>query len=116
VQPTETASEEQAAPLIGEDADREGYISDFISGKLIRDTPEEREAVQVYSMALVNDYGYPRDHIQTRPQYRVKASPSDRKKEYPVDIAVFTSPKRNDAEAYIVVECKKRRARTAATS
>jgi type I restriction enzyme M protein len=108
IQPDVTSSEDEAAPLIGEDEDREGYISDFISGKMVRDTPEEREAVQVFSMALVNDYGYPRDHIQTRPQYRVKASPSDRKKEYPVDIAVFTTPNRNDAQAYIIVECKKK--------
>lgn len=97
-----------AAPLIGEDNEREGYISDFISGKLVRDTAEEREAVQVFSMALVNDYGYPRDHIQTRPQYRVKSRPSDRRKEYPVDIAVFSSPNRLDGEAYILVECKQK--------
>src|SRR5688572_20791729 len=94
------------APFIGEDTEKEGYISDFISGKPVRDTPEERDAVQVFSMALVNDYGYPRNHIQTRPQYRVKSRPSDRKKEYPVDIAVFTSERRKDSEAYIVVECK----------
>jgi type I restriction enzyme M protein len=100
--------QQESAPLIGEDTEREGYVSDYISGKLVRDTPEEREAVQVFSMSLVNDYGYSRNHIQTRPQYRVKASPSDRKKEYPVDIAVFTSAKRSDSEAYIVVECKKK--------
>jgi type I restriction enzyme M protein len=99
---------DDAAPLIGEDVEREGYVSDFISGKLVRDSPEEREAVQVFSMALVNDYGYPRDHIQTRPQYRVKARPSDRKKEYPVDIAIFLSAQRRDHEAYIIVECKKK--------
>ncbi len=105
----DTASEGiLAAPLIGEDNEREGYISDFISGKLVRDTPEEREAVQVFAIALVNDYGYPRDHIQTRPQYRVKARPSDRKKEYPVDISVFSSGQRSDHEACILVECKKK--------
>lgn len=103
-----TPSEDDAAPLIGEDAEREGFVSDFISGKLVRDTPEEREAVQVFSMALVNDYSYPRDHIQTRPQFRVKARPSDRKKEYPVDIAVFSSENRNEHEAYILIECKKK--------
>lgn len=106
--PEEAGAVGAVAPLIGEDAEREGYVSDFISGKLVRDTPEEREAVQVFSMALVSDYGYPRDHIQTRPQYRVKASPSDRKKEYPVDIAVFSSAKRAASDAYILVECKKK--------
>ena len=98
----------QPAPLIEEDEEREGYISDFISGKLVRDTPEERDAVQTFAMALVNDYGYPKSHIQTRPQYRVKAAPSDRKKEYPVDIAVFASPSKKESEAYIVVECKRK--------
>ena len=43
------AIEDEAAPLIGEDSERDGYISDFISGVLVRDTPEEREAEQVYS-------------------------------------------------------------------
>jgi type I restriction enzyme M protein len=108
VQATETEAGDEAAPLIAEDMEHEGYISDFISGRLVRDTAEEREAVQVFSMALVNDFGYPRDRIQTRPQYRVKCRPSDKKKEYPVDIAVFTSPDRQDSEAYIVVECKKK--------
>jgi type I restriction enzyme M protein len=98
----------EAAPLIEEDDEREGYISDFISGRLVRDTPEEREAVQVFAMSLVNDYGYPKSHIQTRPQYRVKAKPSDRKKEYPVDIAIFTGNQKIEANAYIIVECKKR--------
>lgn len=103
-----TEIDDEVAPLIGEDSEREGYVSDFISGVLVRDTPEERDAVQVFSMALVNDYGYPRDHIQTRPQHRVKARPSDRKKEYPVDIAVFTSNRRSHEDAYIIVECKKK--------
>ncbi|HLN98651.1 MAG TPA: N-6 DNA methylase [Pyrinomonadaceae bacterium] len=103
-----TEIEDEVAPLIGEDNEQEGYISDFISGLLVRDTPEERDAVQVFSMALVNDYGYPRDHIQTRPQHRVKARPSDRKKEYPVDIAVFSSDQRNNQDAFIIVECKKK--------
>ncbi|MCL4538447.1 MAG: type I restriction enzyme HsdR N-terminal domain-containing protein, partial [Bacteroidetes bacterium] len=107
-QPTDPMLDEEQAPLVGEEGEREGYITDFISGKLVRDTPEEREAVQVFSVALVNDYGYPPNHIQTRPQFRVKARPSDRKKEYPVDIAVFSSANRNDHEAFILVECKKK--------
>jgi type I restriction enzyme M protein len=98
----------EPAPLIDEDREREGYISDFISGKLVRDTAEERDAVQVFSMSLVNDYGYPKSHVQTRPQYRVKTSPSDRKKEYPVDIAIFTSKAKKDSEAHIIVECKRK--------
>ena len=48
------------------------------SGK--KKTPEEIEAVQPFSKILVDDYGYPKENIHTRPQYRVKVRPSDVKK------------------------------------
>ena len=70
---------------------KEGYIIDYISGLQVKETPEEVEAVQPFSKILVDDYGYPKSHVHTRPQYRVKVRPSDKKKEYPVDIAVFSS-------------------------
>ena len=87
---------------------RDGYIIDFISGQEVKATPEEIEAVQVFARQLVEDYGYPKDHIQTRPQFRVKARPSDTKKEYPVDIAVFLNDKKQENDIYIIVECKKK--------
>lgn len=87
---------------------KEGYIDDFISGQSVKATPEEIEAVQVFSHQLVEDYGYAKDEMQTRPQWRVKARPSDNKKEYPIDIAVFTSNDRTDDSLHIVVECKKK--------
>lgn len=87
---------------------KDGYITDFISGKQVKNTPEEREAVQVFSEVLVKDYGYPKNNIQTRPQWRVKARPSDTKKEYPVDIAVFSQKSKEDENLYIIVECKKK--------
>lgn len=86
---------------------KEGYIDDYISGTLIRATPEELESVQVFSRMLVEDYGYPKNLIQTRPQWRVKARPSDNKKEYPVDIAVFDSENHKDDSVTIIIECKK---------
>ena len=61
-------------------------VIDYISGIEVPATPEEIEATQVFSKLLVEDYGYPKEHIQTRPQFRVKVRPSDTKKEYPVDI------------------------------
>ena len=85
-----------------------GYLLDFISGELVKATPEEVEAVQVLSQRIVEDYGYPKSHIQTRPQYRVKKRPSDVEKSYPVDIAVFHSAKKTDSELFMVAECKKR--------
>jgi len=87
---------------------KEGYIKDFISGQEVKATPEEVEAVQVFSKQLVEDYNYPKEHIQTRPQFRVKVRPSDTKKEYPVDIAVFSNDKKQEDEIYIIVECKKK--------
>lgn len=83
-------------------------IIDYISGVEVPATPEEIEATQVFSKLLIEDYGYPKNYIQTRPQFRVKARPSDTKKEYPVDIAVFSSADKTDENIYIIVECKKK--------
>ncbi len=87
---------------------KDGYIIDFISGQEVKATPEEVEAVQIFAKQLVEDYSYPKAHIQTRPQFRVKVRPSDTKKEYPVDIAVFPNDKKLEDEIYIIVECKKK--------
>ncbi len=81
-------------------------IIDFISGLEVNATPEEINAVQPYSKILVEDYGYPKDMIQTHPQYRVKSSPSD-KRGYPIDIAVFEYDNHNNKRLKIVVENKK---------
>lgn len=85
-----------------------GYVADYISGGPVRGTPEEIEAVQVFARRLVEDYGYTKSQIQTRPQYRVRVRPSDEEKAYPVDIAVFNSPKKTEDELFMVVECKKK--------
>ncbi len=86
---------------------REGYISDYISGVDVKETPEEVNAVQVFAKQLVEDYGYSKELIQTHPQYRVKVRPSDERKEYPVDIAVFKNANKNEDSIKIIVECKK---------
>lgn len=83
-----------------------GYIIDYISGQQIRATPEEIEAVQVFAKRLVEDFGYPKRHLVTRPQYRVRRRPSEKVKSYPVDIAVFNSKARAEADLMMVVECK----------
>lgn len=79
-------------------------IVDFITGLEIKNTPEEREAVQPFLKILCEDYGYGKDMIQSHPQYRVKASPSD-KKGFPIDIAVFENVKGKRC-LKMVVECK----------
>ena len=87
---------------------KEGWIRDYISGVAVKATPEEIDAVQVFSQRLVEDYGYPKSHIKTRPQFRVRSSPSDEAKSYPVDIAIFNSDKTIEEELFAIVECKKR--------
>lgn len=90
-----------------EEADSK-YIIDYISGKKVRAITEEVEAVQPFVKILVNDYGYPKENILTHPQWRVKARPSDTKKEYPVDIAIFSDSVHTDDNLEIIVECKKK--------
>ena len=87
---------------------RDGYLIDYISGAEVKATPEEIQAVQPFAKMLTEDYGYPKELIVTHPQYRVKVRPSDTKKEYPVDIAVFSAAQKSDDDIYIVVECKKK--------
>jgi type I restriction enzyme M protein len=84
------------------------YVTDFISGESVKATPEEIEAVQVFAKILVEDYKYPKSNIQTRPQWRVKVRPSDTKKEYPIDIAIFDGNQKTEDNLYIIVECKKK--------
>ena len=88
--------------------DSSNYIKDFITGKEVRKTPEEIESVQPLAKQLVEDYGYEKSQIQTHPQFRVKIRPSDRKKEYPVDIAVFENSNKKEDEIKIIAECKKK--------
>ncbi|MFH1748564.1 MAG: N-6 DNA methylase [Planctomycetota bacterium] len=86
----------------------QGYVTDYISGLKVRATPEEVEAVQIFVRRLVEDYGYKKAQIQTRPQYRVRKRPSDEGKSCPVDIAVFNSAKKTEDDLFLVVECKKK--------
>ena len=84
----------------------DGKIEDFVSGKLIHAGDEELQATQPFARLLVEDYGYPKAHLQTRPQWRVKASPSDKQKSVPVDIAVFNGTDHREDDLYMIVECK----------
>lgn len=86
--------------------DKVGKILDYITEREIKNTPEEREAVQPFLKILHQDYGYPKEMLQSHPQYRVKSHPSD-KKGFPIDIAVFEKI-RGKKQLKIVVECKKK--------
>jgi type I restriction enzyme M protein len=87
---------------------REGQIQDVVSGHWVKASPEEVDAVQIFARRLIEDYDYPKSHIQTRPQFRVRKRPSDEEKSYPVDIAVFKNSRRIEDELFMVVECKKK--------
>lgn len=54
---------------------KSGYVIDYISGEEVKATPEEVQAVQVFARRLVEDYGYEKSQIQTRPQFRVRKRP-----------------------------------------
>ena len=90
-----------------EPEEKKGYVRDYITNTWVKATPEEIEAVQIFVKQLVEDYNYPKAHIQTRPQYRVKQRPSGGK-DFPVDIVVFSSNNHTFDNEYILVECKKK--------
>lgn len=79
-------------------------IIDYISGIKVKAGPEEIYAVQPFSKSLVEDYGYPKDCITTRPQVRVPRTPSDRKG-YPMDIVVYEDSSKQKIK--MIIECKK---------
>ncbi len=86
-----------------------GYLRDYISGQTVKATPEEVEAVQIFARRLVEDYGYAKEQIQTRPQHRVRRNPSDEEKSYPTDIAVFKdSEHKTEDDLFMLIECKKK--------
>ena len=87
---------------------KEGSIFDYVSGQMIKGTPEEIEAVQPFSKRLVEEYEYKKNQLQTRPQYHVRKTPSDEVKAYPIDIGVFKSTGRPESELIGIVECKKK--------
>ena len=73
-----------------------GYVRDYVSGSVVKASPEEVEALQIFARRLVEDYGYPINCLQTRPQFRVRKRPSDEAKTYPVNIAVFKGTSRTE--------------------
>jgi type I restriction enzyme M protein len=79
----------------------EGKIRDFLTGKFVRDTPEEYVR-QNLSKALVRQYKYaPRDCV---PEFTIKVG-SSRKR---VDIAVFgAGQEHTQANIYILLETKR---------
>lgn len=105
--PKRTAEVEVPSPAPAPEWGRSGRtIRDYISGVILKATAEEVDAVQVFARRLVEDYGYSKNQIQTRPQFRVHARPSGGDPSFPIDIAVFRTDAKGDEDLYVIVECK----------
>lgn len=84
------------------------YVVDEASGRIISAGPEEINATQPLLEILIKEAGWKPEQIVSRPkQWRVPASPSD-KRRWPVDIAIFDNPGhcRDPEHIVIICECK----------
>ncbi len=83
---------------------KDGYVKDYISGKWIKDKPEE-QIRQIFLKRLVEEYNYDPKNIKT--EVSITSGQTETKK--PADIVVFDGkgfdPGRN---AYIVIEVKRK--------
>ena len=83
--------------------EKDGYLKDFLSGRWVKDKPEEHVR-QTYLKKLVEEYGYDPKNIKT--EVRITSGQTETKK--PADIVVFNGegldPGRN---AYIIIEVKR---------
>ena len=83
-------------------------ILDRASGRLVSAGPEEVDATQPLLDVLIDECGWDRDQIVSRPQWRVPGSPSD-KRRWPVDVAIFDSPAHRGKEEHVQVLCECKR-------
>jgi len=78
-----------------------GKVVDFVTGKLLNDTPEEYVRQNV-AMSLVLEYGY--DRLQLELEYRIKVGSGTKR----VDLAIFPEGVPHVQENVVVlVETKK---------
>lgn len=81
----------------------EEKITDFVTGKTLRNTPEE-QVRQTYEKRLVEEYGYSKDQIEI--EFTVQKGS---KRIGPADIVVFRDPRRKVQEGiWIIVETKRK--------
>lgn len=80
-------------------------VTDYITGIEVKDFPEE-ENVQLLARWFVS-LGYKKEQIQTHPQYRIKKAKRSKKRQIPIDLAVFQDEKREDDNILFIAECKR---------
>lgn len=82
---------------------KEGYVKNFLTNRLIRETPEEKTR-QIMLMRLVQEYEYPKEWIKT--EFEIQKGS---KRIGPTDIVVFRDGKSKDQEnIWIIVETKRK--------
>jgi type I restriction enzyme M protein len=97
---TEETVEEAAGTVVVESVP-EGKIVDFVTGKLMKDTPEEYVRQNI-EKALVKQYRYPAGDCE--PEFRINSGSSRPR----VDIVIFEpSAEHKQENAYVLVETKK---------
>lgn len=74
-------------------------ISDYATGKEVRQNPEE-EFRQIFEHLLIDDLGYPKEHIDIEVTIQRGAN----RKAEKADIVVFNSDKHTQDNAYVVIE------------
>lgn len=82
--------------------EKEGYVRDYLSGDLIKANPEEIEARQVFLKKLVEEYGYPKSHLDTEVEIKKGSN-----KIGPADIVVYHSDAHTIDNIYIIIETKR---------
>jgi type I restriction enzyme M protein len=83
--------------------DKKTEIMDYISGKNLRATPEERVR-QIMAQRLVEEYGYSPKQIQTVPEFHIAKGS---KKIGPADIVVFYNDHKTQDNIYFIIETKR---------
>ncbi len=74
-------------------------VVDYVTGAELRETPEERFR-QLFEHILVDDLGYPKDHIRIE----VPIQRGSQRKAESADIVVFNSKQHSQDNIYIIVE------------
>jgi len=92
-----------AGDMIEAEEVKEGYIKDFITGKILKDTLEERRRQEI-ERRLVEEWSYPKELMDIEVEIQFGSQKLGR-----ADIVVFKDKKSKDPNknAYIVVEVKR---------
>lgn len=82
---------------------KEGYIQDFVTGKLLKETPEEIRRQEI-ERRLVEEWGYPKELIDIEVEIQFGSRKLGR-----ADVVVFRDKKSKDPNknAYIIIEVKR---------